>query len=85
MIAEGAGVKGRVYVSRVSDGCGTIRGMTSRRPPLGSREWHEQFRREQARFDRAWPWMVALAVIVSAVTIYLVVIGVLPVSVLFEG
>lgn len=49
----------------------------------GSREWHERFERDRARFDRVWPWWVSLCVLAAVTGIALVATGVLPVWVLF--
>lgn len=55
--------------------------MTGPRP--GSRGWREKFRRDVERFDRRWPWMVALSIAAAIAFLVLIVTGVLPVWLLF--
>ena len=52
-------------------------------PRPGDREWRAKFNRDQRRFDRIWPWWVALCIVVAGVMLALVATGVLPVWVLF--
>ena len=57
--------------------------MTPRRPRLGSREWHAEFERRHRRFDQMWPWMVALSAVGAVAFLILIVLGYLPVWLLF--
>lgn len=49
----------------------------------GSPEWREGFDRDRRRFDRMWPWWVALSLIVGVTFLVLILTGVLPVWLLF--
>lgn len=55
----------------------------SNRSRLGSREWHERFQRDLHRFDRMWPWWIALSILAAIAFIVLIVTGVLPIWLLF--
>lgn len=35
---------------------------------LGDREWHERFDRDRDSFDRAWRWLIPVAVVLSIVS-----------------
>lgn len=50
---------------------------------VGDREWREKFDRDRRRFDRWWPWWMALCAVLAVVFLVLVATGVLPVWVLF--
>lgn len=52
-------------------------------PKPGSPEWRRRFQRDRERFDRMWPWWVALSIIVGVMLLVLIVTGVLPVWLLF--
>lgn len=49
----------------------------------GTPQWRARFQRDQDRFDRIWPWWMALCVILAVITIILVIAGVLPAWLLF--
>jgi hypothetical protein len=57
--------------------------MTRNNPRPGSREWHADFERRQRRFDRMWPWMMALSAVAAVALIAAVALGYLPLWVLF--
>ena len=52
-------------------------------PRPGSPEWRARFNRDRERFDRMWPWMVALSAVAAVALIAAVVLGYLPLWVLF--
>lgn len=55
----------------------------TRNPKPGSPEWRRRFDQDRQRFDRMWPWWVALSLIVGAVFLVLIATGVLPIWLLF--
>ena len=46
--------------------------------PVGDRIWRRRFDRDRRRFDRTWPWMVALAALGAIVFVALIALGYLP-------
>jgi type VI protein secretion system component VasF len=64
-------------------GRGFRRPRRNHRPPLGSPAWRAKFDADRERFDRWWPWWVALCVAGAVALLVLVATGNLPLWVLF--